>query len=153
MVGQVTARYNDVPLVAKIVVEGKSQYWTDPLSGRWGPMPVYFDISQFFDPVKGVTEILKSFHELVDDGTEDVGGTACYRLKGTVPPKSLQALTSVVDVKTDVPTTLWVGAKDFLVRRVRLSGTLIDGEPNTVERTVTVSDYGKPVTVETPVVR
>ncbi|HST04758.1 MAG TPA: LppX_LprAFG lipoprotein, partial [Chloroflexia bacterium] len=39
LVGSVNAAYSGIPVKINVVVDGASQYWTDPASGRWGPMP------------------------------------------------------------------------------------------------------------------
>jgi lipoprotein LprG len=152
MVGKVSGRYNNLSFNAEIVVDGKSQYWTDPLNKRWGTMPNYLNVTQFFDPAKGVSDILAGLKNPTVEGAEKVNDTETYRLKGTVPPASLQAITPEVNVKTEIPTTVWVGRDDFLIRRVHLQGPLIEGEPENVGRTINVSDFDKVVTVETPMI-
>src|SRR6266566_1543479 len=58
LMGDVTATYSGIPVKIKVVVDGKNQYWTDPTSGAWGPMPSELDMASFFDPSKGVSDIL-----------------------------------------------------------------------------------------------
>ncbi|HKP54171.1 MAG TPA: LppX_LprAFG lipoprotein [Chloroflexia bacterium] len=153
MLGKVTARRSGFTFTAEVVVDGKNQWWTDPLSGRWEPMPAYFDVSQLFNPAKGAADILSSVKGLSSDGDEKIVDVVSYRIKGEVPPDSLRALTPEVNVKTNIPATLWVGGRDFLLRRVRLQGALIEGEPSEVVRIITISDYDKEVKIETPVVK
>jgi lipoprotein LprG len=152
LVGELSARYNGLVLKADVVVDGKSQYWTDPLNRRWGPMPSYFNVAQLFDPAKGISDILAGLKNPTVDGAEKLGDTETYRFKGTVPPEALRAITAEVNVKNDIPTTIWVGKDDFLLRKVYLAGPLIEGEPANIGRTINVSDYDKPVTVETPTI-
>jgi len=153
MHGKVTARNNGVTFTSEIVVDGEKQFWTDPLSGRWAPMPAYFNVRQLFDPAKGAADILASITNLTSDGSETIDGVASYRIKGQVPPESLRALTPEVNVKTDIPATIWVGAKDFLLRRIRLEGPLIEGEPSNIVRIITITNFDADVKIETPVVR
>ncbi len=116
-------------------------------------MPSYFNVRQLFNPSKGASDILASIKGLSSDGAEKIGDAASYRVKGAVPPESLKALTPEVNVKNDIPTTLWVGGSDFLLRKVRLEGPLIEGEPGNIIRTITIGDYNKEVKLETPVVK
>jgi len=153
MRGKVTARRSGFTFTAEVVVDGKNQWWTDPLNGRWEPMPAYFDVSQLFNPAKGAADILASVKGLSSDGDEKILDVFSYRIKGEVPPDSLRALTPEVNVKTNIPVTMWVGGRDFLLRRVRLQGALIEGEPSNIVRIITISDYDKEVKIETPVVK
>ena len=151
--GKITARNSGFTFTSEVIVDGTNQWWTDPLSARWEPMPAYLNVAQLFNPAKGAADILASIKGLSSDGDEKIGDVASYRVKGSVPPDALKAITPEVNVKTDIPATIWVGAKDFLLRRVRLSGPLIEGEPPDIARIITISDYDREVKIETPVGR
>jgi hypothetical protein len=153
LAGDVTATYSGIPVKIKVVVDGQSQYWTDPTSGKWGPMPAALDMASFFDPSKGIADILANVKNLASDGTEKVDDTDTYRLKGSAPATALKSLSSEVTTTGDLTTTLWIGANDFLLRRVRLEGPLMSGEPQDVVRTINLKDYNKDVKIETPVVK
>jgi hypothetical protein len=153
LAGDVSATYSGIPVKIKVVVDGKNQYWTDPTSGKWGPMPSALDMASFFDPSKGIADILSNVKGLASDGTEKIDGTDTYRLKGSVPATALKSLSSEVTATGDLSSTLWIGASDFLLRRVRLEGPLMSGEPQDVVRTINIKDYNKDVKIETPVVK
>jgi lipoprotein LprG len=152
LVGSVNAAYSGIPVKINVVVDGASQYWTDPASGRWGPMPSELNMAAFFDPSKGMADILGNVKGLSADGTENVDGTDTYRLKGSVPATALKSLTSEVTATGNLSTTLWIGASDFLLRKADLVGPLLADEPADIDRTITIKDYNKAVKVETPVV-
>lgn len=153
MRGKVTVRYSGAIVSSEVVVDGESQYWTRPIIGGWERMPSYFNVSQLFNPSAGAAGILASVKGLSSDGDEKVGETPSYRVKGLVSPEALRTLTQEVTVKNDIPVTIWVAARDFLLTRVRLYGPLIEGEPPEIARIVTLSDYNKEVKIETPVVK
>jgi lipoprotein LprG len=153
LTGDVTATYSGIPVKIKVVVDGKNQFWTDPTSGKWGPMPSELDMASFFDPSKGISDILANVKSPTSDGTEKVNDTDTYRLKGSVPATALKSLSPEVTATGDLTTTLWVGASDFLLRRVSLQGPLLSGEPQDLVRTITLKDYNKEVRIETPVVK
>lgn len=152
LVGSVTAAYSGIPVKINVVVDGSSQFWTDPASGKWGPMPSELNMTTFFDPSRGMADILGNVKGLTADGTENVDGTDTYRLKGSVPATALKSLTSEVTATGDISTTLWIGAGDFLLRKADLVGPLLSDEPSDIARTLTIKDYNKAVTVETPVI-
>jgi LppX_LprAFG lipoprotein len=151
--GDISAFYSGIPVKVKVVVDGQSQYMTDPTSGRWGAMSSSFNVVGFFDPTKGVSDILANVKQLTGDGTESIEGTDAYRLKGMVPATALKALSPEVTATQDLTTTIWIGASDFLLRRVRLEGPILSDEPANIVRTITIKDYNKPAKVETPVVK
>lgn len=151
--GNVSATVGGVAVSIRVVVDGKSQYMTDPFTGVWSPMSPSFNVVSFFDPSKGVSDILSNVKGLASDGTENIDGTDTYRLKGTVPTSALKSLSSEVTATADLTSTLWIGAGDFLLRRVRLEGALLADEPADIVRTITVKDYNKAVKIETPVVK
>jgi outer membrane lipoprotein-sorting protein len=150
--GSVNATFGGLPVNLKVVVDGQSQYITDPVSGSWTKASAALNVTQYFDPSKGASDILGKIKDPRSDGTESVGGVDCYRIKGTVPASALQAISGEVSATADLNTTLWVGASDFLMRKVQLDGPLATGEPASMSRTITFSDYNKDVKIETPVV-
>jgi lipoprotein LprG len=153
LTGSVTATYSGIPVKINVLVDGKSQFWTDPASGRWGPMPTELNMAEFFDPSKGLADILGNVKGLAGDGTENVEGVDTYRLKGSVPAQALKSLSSEVTATGDLTTTLWIGASDFLLRRAQLQGPVLSDEPADIARTITIKDYNKEVKIETPVVK
>ena len=153
LAGDLSAVYSGLPISVKVVVDGDSQYMTDPASGKWGSMVAGFNVAEFFDPTKGVADILANVKGLTTDGTETVEGVDTYRLKGSVPTSALKSLSPEITAQGDLTTTLWIGSGDFLLRRVRLEGPILSAEPPDIVRTITVKDYNKEVKIETPVVK
>lgn len=151
LVGSVNATYSGIPVKINVVVDGKNQFWTDPASGRWAPMPSELNMAAFFDPSKGLADILGNIKGLTGDGTENIEGTDTYRLKGSVPAQALKSLSAEVTATGDLTSTLWIGSSDFLLRKVELQGPVLSGEPADITRTISMKDYNKEVKVETPV--
>jgi outer membrane lipoprotein-sorting protein len=153
LAGDVSGTASGIPVNIKAVVDGQNQYMTDPISGRWMPMSPAFNVIQFFDPSKGVTDILANVKNLSDQGTESVEGNNTYKLGGTVPAEALKALSSEVTATQDLTGTLWIGTDDFLLRKVQLQGPLLGDEPADIVRTIAIKDYNKEVKIETPVIK
>ena len=153
LVGSVNATYSGIPVKINVLVDGESQFWTDPASGRWAPMPSELNMAEFFDPSKGLADILGNVKGLASDGTESIESTDTYRLKGSVPAQALKSLSAEVTATGELTTTLWIGASDFLLRRAELQGPVLSGEPADIARTITIKDYNKEVKIETPVVK
>ena len=153
LAGDLSALFSGLPINVKVVVAGKSQYMTDPASGKWGAMSPAFNVAQFFDPSKGISDILAGVKDLTAEGTESIGGVNTYKLKGSVPAAALKSLSSEVTAQGDLGTTLWVGTDDFLLRKVEIRGPLLTGEPDDIVRTISLSEFNKAVKIETPVVK
>ncbi|HEY0071358.1 MAG TPA: LppX_LprAFG lipoprotein [Chloroflexia bacterium] len=151
LVGEVSALAFGLPVNIKIVVDGDKQYMTDPASGQWTTMSASLNVAEYFNP-NGVGDIMAGVKDLQADGNETVNGSDSYRLKGTVPAEALKKLSPEVDATGDLQTVMWIGSGDFLLRRVQLTGPFFQGEPETIVRTINMSDYNKKVVVETPVV-
>jgi lipoprotein LprG len=149
----VNALFGGLPINVQAVVDGQSQYMTDPASGRWMPTSAAVNVMQFFDPAKGVADILGSVKDPRGEGRESVDGTDSYKLSGTVPTSALSSFSPEVTAQGELSTTLWVGTGDFLLRRVRLQGPLAQGEPVGIVRTITFKDYNKDIKIETPEVK
>jgi lipoprotein LprG len=149
----VQATYAGLAITAKVVVDGKSQYMTDPVTGQWTPMSSALNVIQFFDPAKGISDIMANVKDLKSDGTENINGADTYRLKATVQAAVLRSLSPEVTATGTVPATLWIGSSDFLIRKVKLEGALVGDEPANTVRTLSFQDYNKPVKIETPIVR
>ncbi len=153
LAGDLNALFSGLPINVKVVVDGKSQYMTDPASGKWGVMSPAFNVAQFFDPSKGISDILAGVKNLATAGTESLGGVNSYKLKGSVPASALKSLSSEVTAQGDLDTTLWIGTDDFLLRKVEIRGPLLTGEPSDIMRTISLSEYNKVVKIETPAVK
>ncbi len=102
--------------------------------------------------LQGLADIVGGVKNLSGDGTESIEGTDTYRLKGNVPAQALKSLSAEVTATGDLTTTLWIGAGDFLLRKVTLQGPVLSDEPVDIVRTITMKDYNKEVKIETPVV-
>jgi hypothetical protein len=120
---------------------GNQQYMTDPASGRWQVMPPSFNVLAAFDPNKGISDILANAKDLQNDGTETIDGTACYRLKATLSPDSLRALSTEVNASQPLNSRLWIGSADSLLRQVELSGPLMQDEPANIVRTIKFAQF------------
>jgi hypothetical protein len=153
LVADVAGTASGINVKIKVAADGDKQFMTDPISGQWGEMSPVFNVTQFFDPAKGVSDILAGVKELASDGTETIDGTATYRLKGKVPAAALKSLSAEVTATDDLPSTLWIGSGDFLLRRVTMDGPLLTGEPADLTRTISLSEFNKEVVVQTPEVK
>ncbi len=149
----VSVSFSGLPLNIKAVVDGDKQFMTDPASGVWQTSSLAIDVKQYFNPARGVSDILGGIKGLAADGKETIDNSECYRLKGNVPASALKSLSPDVTATGDLTTTLWIGTSDYLLRRVRLEGPIDTNEPTNIVRTIGFKDYNQPVKIETPVIK
>lgn len=152
-VGTVTLRQGQSNVELQFVVVGDALYLKGA-TGGWEVLPLEFassvyDPSAVLDPDRGVAQLLRTATGGVTEAKEDVNGAPAYRVRASFAP---QALSAVVPGITG-PTSglLWIDQATS--RLVKASVDVPD--PNDPEAppapvTVTLSEFGAPVTVAPP---
>src|SRR5215472_12662590 len=100
------------------------------------------DLSQLFDPKSGLAAALPQGTNTRSLGTEQISTTSTADQVG-------QLLGGVAKPAGDVQATIWVGQSDHYVRRVTLSGPLLEAGKN-VQVEVDLHDFNQPVSIATP---
>lgn len=139
-----------VPLTTELIVVGDRHFLKNPFTGAWQPIAIGMKAVTFFDPAKGVLSVIRHASGLAGDGSEDVGGVASYRLKGKVRADAVTPLLGNTPGARLLPIELWIGKRDFLLRRIRLSGPIAPGEGQDAVRTVELSAFDRPVRIAAP---
>ncbi|EGD53203.1 LppX_LprAFG lipoprotein [Gordonia neofelifaecis] len=108
-----------------------------------------YDVSKILDVNAGVPHILRSVQGATEEGSETVDGVEATKITGTIPAKDLAGLTGTSPqakgLDGDIPVTVWV-TKDGKNNVVRVTSEPAKG----ASLTVTLSDWGKTVTVKKP---
>lgn len=113
----------------------------------FGPAADIYDIASILSPDKGLANVLANFSDPKADGRETINGVGTVRLTGTVTPEAVNAIAPQIKATGPVPAVVWVkedGNHDLV--QARLEPT----QGNSV--TMTLSDWGKQVTVTKPAV-
>jgi len=146
----VTGTFAGTPVTTQMVAIGDDTWIKNPLSGAWQAIDVSTTPLALLDPVEGVLGAMKGIADPVLEGTEEVGGVETQKIGGTVPAANVAPLVAVKGGDGDVPVTLWIGSEDKLLRRVEIVGAVADGEPAEAQRTIEISRFDEPVTIEPP---
>jgi hypothetical protein len=110
------------------------------------------DLAALFDPHKGLPGVMAAGLSPHADGPDKVGGTDCDRITTTYTADQVaQVLGGGLKPEGEIAATLWVGASDHLLRRVKLSGPLVAGAAK-ASADVTLHDFNAPVTITAPAV-
>jgi lipoprotein LprG len=131
------------------VVDGGTLYgaitpdsWQD-----FGPAVDIYDVSAILSPEKGLANVLANFSDPKTDGRETVNGVETVKVTGTVSADAVNEIAPQIAATGPVPGTAWiVGDGDHELVQAKLEPT----PGNSVQ--MTLSDWGKPVTVTKPAV-
>jgi lipoprotein LprG len=112
----------------------------------FGPAADIYDVSAILDPNRGLANVLSNFTDPKADGREKINGVDTVRITGTVSADAVNKIAPQV-ANGPTPGTAWI-AEDG---NHELMQAKLDPSPgNSV--TMTMSDWGKPVTVTKPAV-
>lgn len=138
-------------LEVEIITVGEVIFMTNPLSGEWEPLPNEFNAVKLFDPDSGIKAIIEKISNAIKLGEEKVAGTLCYHIKGTLDSGDLSAITSGAAIEgISIDTEVWIGKDDFLLRQIKLEGQITRDENPGIVRTLIISNFDQPVTIELP---
>lgn len=119
-------------------------------AGSWqdfGPAVDIYDVSAILSPDKGLANVLANFSEPKSDGREKVNGIDTVKVSGTVSADAVNKIAPQIAATGPVPGTAWVTDDD----KHQLVQAKLEPTPgNSVQ--MTMSDWGKPVTVTKPAV-
>jgi LppX_LprAFG lipoprotein len=147
---QVSGTFAGFSLSTKLVSVGGKLWIENPLSGSWQSVDVGTTPAFLLDPQKGVLGVMSAMTDLKEDGSEDVGGTSTTRITGKVEAAQVGPLVAANGGTGSVDVTLWIGKDDGILRRIEVAGPVGAGERADAVRTVELSRFGEPVTVEAP---
>lgn len=114
-------------------------------------MPDSATAPNLLDPEHGAPALLKQVNDLKKLSNASVDGVDCYHLTGKVAASLIAGLVGASGSTDALSGDLWVGAKDFLVRQIRLIGPIATNEPPGIERTLVLSNFNETVTIDAPV--
>jgi lipoprotein LprG len=108
------------------------------------------DLSRLFDPTAGLPALLSAGSGTRYLGSEQVGGVATDRVSTTYTADQVgQLLSGAVKPAGDIQATIWAGQSDHYVRRVILTGALLEAGKD-VKVQVDLRDFNRPVTITNP---
>ncbi len=112
---------------------------------NFGPASEIYDVATILDPNVGLANVLANFSDPSIDGQETVEGVDTVRITGNVAADAVNNISPQIEATDPVPGTVWIsedGNRELM--QVRLEPS----PGNSV--TMTLSEWGEPVTVENP---
>jgi hypothetical protein len=134
---------------------GPDRFFKNPLTQKWETMPKDwgYDPTVLFDPVQGISGVVKKITGMTLAGTESIDGVDCYHVTGTVKVDDIRQLTAGMIGGDQVKLDIWIGKSDSYVRQLIIEeqpGTPVQDSKPTVW-TMKLSAFDQPVTIERPV--
>ncbi|MDT5016129.1 MAG: lipoprotein LprG [Mycobacterium sp.] len=112
---------------------------------NFGPASDIYDVSAILSPDKGLANVLANFSDPKADGRENVGGVDTVRVIGNVSADAVNKIAPQIAATGPVPSTAWITEEgNHELVQAKLEPT----PGNSV--TMTLSEWGKPVTVTKP---
>lgn len=141
------------PIDIGMVALGDEQYATDPVTGRWGWLPLEWgqiNLVVLFDPETGLQRLLKDgIYDLKLVGNEEIEKQRHYHLAGRVSGERMSAMTLGFIGHGDVELEVWVGIQDYHVRRIWIVEPETDPKDPTTWH-MEFSNLGEPVKIDAP---
>ena len=147
---QVSGTFAGISLTTQLVAIGGKLWIKNPLTGSWQKVDVGTTPAFLLDPQKGVLGVMLGVTGLKNDGSEDIGDVATFRVRGKADVSKVAPLVAVSAGTGSVEVELWIGKKDKILRRIRVVGAVAKGEPADATRVVELSRFGEAVTIEAP---
>ena len=114
---------------------------------NFGPASDIYDVAAILSPDAGLANVLSNFSDAKSDGRETVEGVTTVRITGMVSADAVNKIAPQIAANAPVPGTAWVAEDgDHQLMQARLEPS----PGNSV--TMTLSDWGEPVTVDKPAV-
>ncbi|TML98857.1 MAG: LppX_LprAFG lipoprotein [Actinobacteria bacterium] len=149
--GRLRARVNGTfgraPVQTQIVAVGNKTVLQDPLSKKWRPFATGSNPAEL---VKEVPTVVKQATGLANAGSEKVGGDDTYKVTGKIKASVVAPILAVQPGSKLVPFTIWVGKKDYYLRRARLEGPVAQNEPTDITRTIELSKFNEALNITLP---
>ena len=135
---------------SELVTIGESSYLRNPLTTEWEAAATGVSPLGFFNPALGISTMMsrvESVHVL-----EDGGGTAdVYRLGASVDAEALTSLLGPTLEGVLVDVELTIDVDDLYLLEARVKGRVTSTDEDEIVRTVTMSDFNEPITIEPPI--
>ncbi len=132
---------------ASLIAIGESSFISNPITGEWEPVPAEVSPLGFFEPTRGISEIMRRIKSPMLISTKDDS----YAISGTIASEGLASLFGAVEEGNSVDIDVVIDATSLFLLEARLEGRITASEEDGVIRIITLSNFNEPVEIELPV--
>jgi lipoprotein LprG len=148
---KVNANFGSSVVEMDVIGVGDTAYLTNPLTREWIKAPGALSAATVFDPQTGVAALLKKMKNPTRLADETLDGVPVYHVRGDVDAADLSSYTGGRPLSgTLLKTDIWVGKQDLRIRQVRIPGKIAEEDPPNIIRTIRLTSFDQPVTIEPP---
>ncbi len=113
----------------------------------FGPADDIYDVSAILNPQTGLANVVANFSDPKADGRETINGVETVRITGTISAEAVNGIAPQIEATGPVPGTAWIAEEgNHELMQAKMEPT----PGNSI--TMTMSDWGKSVTVTKPAV-
>ncbi len=134
----------------ELVTAGGKQYLKNPLTKQWEALQADLGAANLLNPEKGALAILSQAKEIKRAANEDLDGAKVFHIVATVASSGITSVTGGIPSGDDVIIDAWIGVDDFALRKVRVTGGVVQGEGPETVRTIVFSQFNQPVKIDLP---
>ncbi len=129
-----------------LIVLGDDSFMINPLTAEWGAVPKEASPLGFFDPQQGIASMLAAVEAPVLTGFDG----RVYIIEGHLPADALSPLIGPTLDGATVSIEVAISVDGYYLERVVFVGAAKEGEIEGTIRTIKLSRFDEPVTIEAP---
>ncbi|MCY4582993.1 MAG: LppX_LprAFG lipoprotein [Chloroflexi bacterium] len=145
-----SALFGNATLELDIVQYGEATYLRDRISMVWQNLPPGTLALNLANINGSIADALSSLDELALTDGGSVDGASVHLLTGVADAVSMRGLVPGAPEGEVLQMEVWAGRDDYQVRKVRLTGKLLQDDPPDITRILELSRFNEPVTIEPP---
>ena len=129
-----------------LIVRGDDNFMINPLTAEWEAVPREASPLGFFDPQEGIASMLAAVEAPVLTGFDG----RVYTIEGRLPADALSPLIGPTLDGATVSIEVSISVDGYYLERVVFVGAAKEGEIEGTIRTIKLSRFDEPVTIEAP---
>jgi lipoprotein LprG len=134
----------------QLIISGDQEWYTDPLTGQFVSTDQFSSYLRIFDTQNGISSLLTSLKNPSKASDGNANGTACWKVTGDITQEQLAPIFGSQVVGNANGTAFCISKTDNQLLSVSLQGKVLEGDSSQTIRTFYLSNFGKPVTIQTP---
>lgn len=145
-----TVDFGGLTVSTKLVIVGDKAWYQNPLTGSYDEDDSFASFVTLFDPTKGLGVALTALRNPSVPSDGSANGKPCWKISGDVDTSALSALLGNSASSKSPHATICIGKDDGRLYSIVLTGQVIAGDIDQTSRTIYISKYDAPVSIQPP---
>jgi hypothetical protein len=147
---EVQARAVATNVRVRAIAIGDRTWITNPFTRQWQRLPGEASLRDVADPAGFINAVVDEIRDARLAGQDRIDGVQSYKVVGQLDSGALRRAIGSARAGITVDVEVWVGAEDFLPRRVRVIGPLENDDADNIVRELQLSRFNQPVDIQPP---